>query len=92
MSEAEAKQRALEAIKPLRYSGAEYFFVTDMHPNTGMHPIKPELDGKDMNDNKDPTGKRLFVEMVNVVKASGAGDVPYMWPKPGSDKQVQKVS
>jgi len=92
MSEAEAKQRALDAIKPLRYSGAEYFFVTDMHPNTVMHPIRPELDGKDMTDNKDPTGKRLFVEMVNVVKAGGAGDVPYMWPKPGSDKPVQKVS
>jgi methyl-accepting chemotaxis protein len=92
MSEDEAKQRALEAIKVLRYSGSEYFFVTDMHPKTVMHPIRPDLDGKDMTENKDPNGKRLFVEMVKVVKASGAGDVDYMWPKPGSDKPVMKVS
>jgi len=34
----------------------------------------------------------LFVEVVNTVKASGAGFVPYIWPKPGSDKPVPKVS
>ncbi len=92
MTEDEAKQRALEAIKALRYSGTEYFWINDMQPRMVMHPIKPELDGKELRENKDPTGKHLFVEMVEVVKAKGAGDVPYMWPKPGSDQPVQKVS
>ncbi|MFZ4626544.1 MAG: methyl-accepting chemotaxis protein, partial [Rhodoferax sp.] len=54
--------------------------------------VKPELDGTDLTDNKDPTGKRLFVEVVNIVKASGAGFVPYMWPKPGSANPVPKIS
>ena len=57
-----------------------------------MHPIKPELEGKSMSEVKDPTGKVLFVEFVNVVKASGAGFVDYLWPKPGSEKPVQKLS
>jgi len=92
LSEAEAQQRALAAIKGLRYSGSEYFWVNDMHPRMVMHAIKPELDGKDLSENKDPTGKRLFVEFVNTVKASGAGFVFYMWPKPGSDQPVQKLS
>ncbi len=92
MSEDEAKQRALEAIKPLRYSGSEYFWINDMHPKMVMHPIRPELDGKDLSENKDPTGLHLFKEFVKTVKTSGAGDVAYMWPKPGSDKPVQKVS
>lgn len=36
-----------------------------------MHPIKPELDGKDQTDNRDPNGKQLYVEFVKVVKAQG---------------------
>ena len=92
ITEAEAQQRALEAIKALRYSGAEYFWINDMHPRMVMHPIKPELDGTDLSGNQDPTGKHLFVEFVNVVKAAGGGFVPYMWPKPGSANPVQKIS
>ncbi len=92
MSEDEAKALALASIKGLRYSGSEYFWINDMHPRMVMHPIRAELEGKDLSGNKDPTGKHLFVEFVKTVRAQGAGFVPYMWPKPGSDKPVQKVS
>lgn len=92
LPEAEAKQKAMDTIKGLRYSGSEYFWINDMHPTMIMHPIKPELDGKAMTDNKDPSGKPLFMEMVDTVKNNGAGFVFYLWPKPGSDKPVQKVS
>jgi methyl-accepting chemotaxis protein len=92
MTEEEAKQRALAALRAMRYSGNEYFWVNDMTPKMIMHPIKPDLEGKDLSDNKDPNGLHLFVEFVNVVKAQGAGFVVYMWPKPGNDKPVQKVS
>ncbi|WP_295750240.1 methyl-accepting chemotaxis protein [Undibacterium sp.] len=91
-SEDEAKQAAMKAIKSLRYGEGEYIWINDMQPKMIMHPIKPELDGKDLSGNKDPTGKFLFVEFVEVVKAKGAGFVLYMWPKPGQDKPVQKVS
>ncbi|MES2878879.1 MAG: methyl-accepting chemotaxis protein, partial [Pseudomonadota bacterium] len=57
-----------------------------------MHPIKPELDGKDLTDSKDPNGLHLFSEFVKEVKTNGAGYVFYMWPKPGSENPVQKVS
>jgi len=92
MTEAEAQRGALQAIKALRYSGSEYFWINDLQPRMVMHPIRPELDGKDLSNNQDPTGKHLFVEFVRAVQADGAGYVPYMWPKPGSDEPVQKVS
>ncbi len=92
ITEAEAKQRALAEVKMLRYSGDEYFWINDMQPKMLMHAIKPELDGTDLSDNKDPAGKRLFVDMVNTVKADGAGFVPYMWPKPGKADPVPKIS
>jgi len=92
MSEDEAKQRALESVKALRYSGTNYFWINDSQSKMVMHPTSPQMDGKDQTGLTDPTGKHFFVEMVDVVKAQGAGFVYYMWAKPGSDKPVKKVS
>lgn len=88
----EAQVRAIASLRGTRYGGNEYFWINDMEPRILLHPIKPELENTNVSENKDPTGKRLFVEMVNIVKENGAGFVFYMWPKPGSDLPVQKVS
>ncbi|MEL4179617.1 methyl-accepting chemotaxis protein [Roseateles sp. PN1] len=92
MSEAEAKAAAAAEIGKIRYSGSEYIWINDMTPRMVMHPIKPDLNGKDLNENKDPKGKPLFVEFVKVVKASGSGYVDYLWPKPGATEPVGKRS
>ena len=92
MPEQDAKAAAMKAIKALRYSGKEYFWINDMQPRMLMHPIKPEMDGKDLANYKDPAGTALFVEAVKVVNAKGEGSVRYIWPKPDSDQPVDKVS
>ncbi len=88
----EAKARALEAVRAMRFGDGNYYFIFDTGLRMLMQPIKPELEGKDLSENKDPTGKRLFVEIADVVKAQGAGYVPYMWPKPGQQEAVPKIS
>lgn len=92
LSEAQAQAAALNVIKALRYEEKEYFWINDMTPRVLMHPIKPALDGKDVSDLKDPKGKHLFVEFANVVKKDGAGFVSYLWPKPGLEQPVEKIS
>jgi methyl-accepting chemotaxis protein len=92
LSRSEAQKRALEAIRTVRYEGSNYFWINDMHPTMVMHPMKPALDGKDLTDYKDPTGKALFVEMVSAARTPNGDFVYYMWPKPGKDKPVQKLS
>ncbi|MEI7456441.1 MAG: methyl-accepting chemotaxis protein [Nitrosomonadales bacterium] len=92
LTEEQAKAAAMGVIKSLRYDEKEYFWINDMTPVVLMHPIKPELDGKDVSELKDPTGKRLFVEFVEVVKKSGGGIVSYMWSKPGASEPVPKIS
>ena len=92
LSEADAKVNAMAALRGLRYSGNEYFWINDMHPTVIMHPIKPELEGKDVTETKDPNGVYLYVSFVKVVTASGAGFVDYMWPKPGSQTPIPKTS
>jgi methyl-accepting chemotaxis protein len=57
-----------------------------------MHPIKPELDGQNLSENKDPNGKRFFVEMADICKKQGEGFVDYYWAKPGFTEPVPKIS
>lgn len=92
LSQEDAQRQARETMKALRYAGGEYFWINDMTPRMVMHPTKPELDGKDLSDIKDPKGKALFVAMVEVVKRQGEGQVEYLWPKPGRDKPIPKLS
>jgi methyl-accepting chemotaxis protein len=88
----EAKKRAAERIAKLRYGQNDYFWINDMQARMVMHPVRPELNGADLGDNKDPTGKRLFVEFVDAVKRQGSGFVHYEWPKPGTAKPQPKLS
>jgi methyl-accepting chemotaxis protein len=92
MTDADARQAALSELKTLRYSGSEYFWINDLHPTMVMHPTKPEMDGKDLTEVKDPEGKQLFVEAAAIGRTGGGGFIFYMWPKPGSDQPVPKVS
>jgi methyl-accepting chemotaxis protein len=88
----EAKRRAAAQISQLRYEEKEYVWINDLHPRMVMHPYKPELDGTDLTENKDPSGKALFVEMVRVCRENGGGVVDYLWPKPGASVPAPKIS
>jgi len=92
LSEDQAKRQALLAVKALRYGHNDYFWVNDMAPTMLMHPIKPELDGRDISQTRDPNGKALFVEMVKVVQAQGEGQVDYMWARTSGGTPVPKIS
>lgn len=92
LSEKAAQQAAISAIKTMRYDENDYFWINDMGPRMIMHPINPQLDGKDVSDMTDPQGKKFFIDMIDIVKKQGAGFVPYLWPKPGHSKPVRKIS
>ena len=92
MSEADAKQAAMDTVKALRYGDNGYFWINDMQPVMLMHPIKAELVGKNLANFKDPDGKMLYMEMLDVVKSKGSGFVFHVWTKPGSSAPVPKVS
>lgn len=92
MTREEAQARATEAVRAMRYEADGYFWINDMNNVMVMHPIKPALEGQNLEQLKDPTGKFIFQEMVKVVKADGEGYVDYYWPKPGAEEPVLKYS
>ncbi len=92
MSTAEAQKAAMDQVRLIRYGQNDYFWINDMQPVMIMHPMKPELEGQDLSNTKDPNGKALFNEMVKVAKLKGGGLVDYQWAKPGEKNPVPKIS
>jgi len=92
LTKEEAQKQAAERIASMRYDGTNYLWINDLGPKMVMHPLRPELNGTDLSENKDPNGKALFVEMANVSRDKGKGFVEYAWSKPGNTKPVPKIS
>lgn len=95
LTHAEAQKRALLRIHNLRYGPEkkDYFWINDMTPRVIMHPYRPDLDGKDVSNFKDASGKYLFVDFVKVVEQQGAGYVDYLWQwKDDPGKMSPKMS
>jgi len=92
MPQTVAQTAAVNAIRTLRYGGKEYLWINDLTPRMVVHPIKPDLDGKDLTDNMDPSGKRIFVEFVKICREKGAGYVDYLWPRLDGGQPQPKIS
>ena len=92
MTRAQAQALALKEVNDARYSGKEYFWINDMDVRLLAHPFRPDLVGKDVSSIKDPDGNAVFVQFVDTVRKGGSGYLSYLWPKPGLDKPVEKVS
>jgi methyl-accepting chemotaxis protein len=85
-------KNAAEAVRPMRFSGNEYFFFYDMSGINLMHPFRRDFEGKDMSGLKDENGVLIIQEMMRVTQRGGSGLVEYLWKKPGSDTATLKVA
>ncbi|MBJ6751510.1 methyl-accepting chemotaxis protein [Geomonas anaerohicana] len=88
----EAQRRTIQEISAARYQGTNYLWINDLSPRMVIHPLKPELNGKDLGQFKDPAGKLLFVEMVRACNDQGSGFVSYQWPKSAAGAPQPKLS
>lgn len=63
-----AQEAARQALKTLRYSGAEYVWINDLgrpYPRMVMHPTVPALDGKELNEDRFNKATSLFARDGN---------------------------
>ena len=92
LSEDALKFRLKSLVEESRYGKNGYFWINDTDAVIVMHPIKPQLNGKDLVNYKDKGGKQIFKEFASVAKSKGEGFVDYVWPKPNFEKPQAKVS
>jgi methyl-accepting chemotaxis protein len=84
VSEHDAQERAKGVVRAMRYNGDGYFFVQDDNVTNIVNGARPELEGKDMSQQVDPTGKRFSYDMIQLTRAQGEGFSAYQYPKPGA--------
>ncbi len=92
ISEDQAKADAMETLRPMVYGDNGYFFLYSRDGTVVMLAPKPELEGQNKIDLKDPNGVFVIQELVNVTANGNGGFVSYHWDRPGDDKPVPKVS
>jgi len=96
-----AQKKIESEIEALRYENGNYFWINDIDSKMVMHPIAPDLNGKDISRltkngkviTAIGTDTPLFVEFVRLCKKAGEGYVGYLWPALDDDsKWVKKLS
>ncbi len=90
-----AQDMVLDHLRGMRYGkdGLDYFWVNDMRPYMLMHPYRTDLEGTDVSGFRDPQGKAIFKEIVEIAEKSGKGFSTYMWQwKDDPTRMEQKLS
>ncbi|WCM94918.1 methyl-accepting chemotaxis protein [Acidovorax sp. NCPPB 2350] len=92
MPQEEARRAAMARVAAQRYGKDGYVTLVGADSVIAMHPIKPELDGKNMRSFKDAKGTPLYVNIAATgSSAQGRGFLEYWWPRPGSDTPSPKI-
>ena len=92
LSKEEAQKQAAAAIKVIRYGKDGYITITS-GTTAVMNPFKPENDGKELVDFKDPKGVYLYRDIAAAGQSpEGGGFVRYHWARPGATEPVPKMS
>ncbi len=96
ISDDEARQRTLSALKDIRYGGqdgkAEYLYVLARTGVVVMHAIRSDWDGRDVSDQvRDGKGRYTLKDIVAVARSQGDGYVDTSFPRPGQTVPVDKL-
>lgn len=92
LTQEQARQSALDQIAAQRYGKDGYVTVVRSDSVVVMHPIRSELNGRNMVDFKDAKGNRLYVDIAAAgASSAGRGYMTYWWPRPGSDTPNPKL-
>ncbi|MEZ4693094.1 MAG: cache domain-containing protein [Aliarcobacter sp.] len=79
----EKQNIAKDVVKNMTYGKDGYFWINDSNHVVVMHAVKPEINGKNMYESKDPNGVMIYQEIVKVANANvDGGLVKYGWSKP----------
>jgi methyl-accepting chemotaxis protein len=79
MTEEQAQKAAIGNLRNVRFgqNQSEYFWINNYKPVLLMEPQNPWLEGEDLGDYVDSTGKAIYMEFVQVCKDSKEGYCSY---------------
>jgi methyl-accepting chemotaxis protein len=73
----QAQLQGRAGILSMRYEGSNYLWIASPGARIIAHPIKPDLEGKDMSGSKDAKGKLHWLAMDQMAQRPEGGFVAY---------------
>ena len=92
ISREEAQKRAVEQIKSIRFAGGNYFYVFTSEPRIVTVPIRPEMEGKKVDDFADKQGTKIYVELAKLGRQPEGGYLKIWFGKPGVEGIFPKLN
>ena len=90
-SEAEIQEIIIEVLRPLRFDGGNgYIFIRRIDGVSMLHPIYPKMEGRHLNDIKNPEKREAAKKNLTLAISSGEGFSEYKWDKPLEKKETKK--
>ncbi|MBN1267391.1 MAG: cache domain-containing protein [Anaerolineales bacterium] len=91
LSREQAQALAIARIETLRYGpeGKDYFWIQTFEPAMIMHPYRPDLNGKNLQQITDTRGVPIFVEFAALVNRDGEGYIDYVWQWKDDPQRVE---
>lgn len=86
-----AQELALQTLRATRHGDDSYIWVNDMNGVILMHPILPDLEGRNMIDSRDGNDKLFMTDFIRAAQ-NGGGWVDYLWTKPEGQISRRKRS
>jgi len=83
---------AKDNLRKSRFNSTDYLFIYTMDATQIMHGSKPEREGKNFIDAKDPNGKDYNKQWVDLLKKEGSAFMDYSFPKDGSTVPSPKIT
>jgi methyl-accepting chemotaxis protein len=87
----ENREQVKKILRQLRYGKDGYFFVYDYNGVNQVLGPKPEIEGKNLFNAKDASGK-FFIQDIIKAARDGDGYTEYLWNKPSIGQDVSKLS
>ncbi len=93
-SKSRLQKEIVDAIENMRdeRDGTGYVFIYTFNGVNIADPILKQNLGKNLLNFKDPNGKRVIYDLIQVSKRKNGGFVKYIWNKPIANKLSPKIS
>ena len=93
-SEEQIKNDILEALEKMRENDSldNYLFIYEFNGTSIYYPVSKDYIGKNLYEFKDPSGKKVIKELIDISKKTKGGFIQYIWYKPEIKKDALKIS
>jgi len=88
----QAQLLAKEEIQQIRFGKTGYFFVFGRDLRVVTVPIRPDLEGKSVEDFKDADGRHIYVDLNQIGRSPEGGFYLYQYNKPGEKGSFPKMA